>query len=234
MMDEGVVNERIEGTRLGLKDIPALAEELCVTRDSSILEYAGERLHIPTISTAKLIALVAEAEARGLDITCSIAMHHLHFIDEVFNNSDANYRVLPPLRDAENMFAPWEALDNGVTDFMTSDHNSLDTEPKSKESDLADFGTVGLENVWGISSQYTTIEKTVTLLTAARKRFGTTVAPMAVSTVADLTLFTPEGISVLTKEDVLSASKDSAFIGTTVKGKVSGVIADNQLILNEW
>ena len=82
-------------------------------------------------------------------------------------------------------------------------------------------------------SQYTTVERAVTLLTAARKRFGIATAPIAVNTVADLTLFTPEGTSVFTKEDILSASKNSAFIGATMKGKVLGVIANNQLILNE-
>ena len=82
-------------------------------------------------------------------------------------------------------------------------------------------------------SQYTTVERAVTLLTAACKRFGIATTPIAVNTVADLTLFTPEGTSVFTKEDILSASKNSAFIGATMKGKVLGVIANNQLILNE-
>ena len=233
IMGKGVVNEHIEGTRLGLKGIPALAEELCVARDLSILEYAGGRLHIPTISTAKSVALIAEAKAKGLDVTCSVAVHHLHFTDEVLDNFDTNYKVLPPLRDTENVLALREALDNGVIDFVTSDHNPLDIELKFKEFDLADFGTIGLENVWGVLSQYTTVERAVTLLTAARKRFGIATAPIAVDSVADLTLFTPEGTSVFTKEDILSASKNSAFIGATMKGKVLGVIANNQLILNE-
>ena len=233
IMGKGVVNEHIEGTRLGLKGIPALAEELCVARDLSILEYAGGRLHIPTISTAKSVALIAEAKAKGLDVTCSVAVHHLHFTDEVLDNFDTNYKVLPPLRDTENVLALREALDNGVIDFVTSDHNPLDIELKFKEFDLADFGTIGLENVWGVLSQYTTVERAVTLLTAARKRFGIATTPIAVNTVADLTLFTPEGTSVFTKEDILSASKNSAFIGATMKGKVLGVIANNQLILNE-
>ena len=160
-------------------------------------------------------------------------MHHLHFTDEVLDNFDTNYKVLPPLRDTENVLALREALDNGVIDFVTSDHNPLDIELKFKEFDLADFGTIGLENVWGILNQYTTVERAVTLLTAARKRFGIATTPIAVNTVADLTLFSPEGTSVFTKEDILSASKNSAFIGATMKGKVLGVIANNQLILNE-
>ena len=232
IMGKGVVNEHIEATRLGLKGIPALAEELMVARDLAVLEYAGGKLHIPTISTAKSVALIREAKAKGLDVSCSVAIHNLHFTDEVLENFNTNYKVLPPLRDTANVQALREALNEGVIDFVTSDHNPLDIELKYKEFDWAAFGTIGLENAFGILTQYTSIERSIQLLTSARKRFGIPSTPIIEGTSADMTLFTPEGSSVFTKNDILSASKNSAFIGETMKGKVIGVIARNQLVLN--
>ena len=232
IMGKGVVNEHIEATRLGLKGIPALAEELIVARDLAVLEYAGGKLHIPTISTAKSVALIREAKAKGLDVSCSVAIHNLHFTDEVLENFNTNYKVLPPLRDTANVQALREALNAGVIDFVTSDHNPLDIELKFKEFDWAAFGTIGLENAFGILTQYTSIERSIQLLTSARKRFGIPSTPIIEGTSADMTLFTPEGSSVFTINDILSASKNSAFIGETMKGKVIGVIARNQLVLN--
>lgn len=232
IMGKGVVNEHIEATRLGLKGIPALAEELMVARDLAILEYTGGKLHIPTISTAKSVALIREAKAKGLDVSCSVAIHNLHFTDEVLENFNTNYKVLPPLRDTANVQALREALNEGMIDFVTSDHNPLDIELKFKEFDWAAFGTIGLENAFGILTQYTSIERSIQLLTSARKRFGIPSTPITEGTSADMTLFTPEGSSVFTINDILSASKNSAFIGETMKGKVIGVIARNQLVLN--
>jgi dihydroorotase len=126
-----------------------------------------------------------------------------------------------------------DALQRGAIDFVTSDHNPLDIELKFKEFDLASFGTIGLENVWGVLSQYTTVERAVTLLTSARKRFGIPTTPIAENTEADVTIFTPEGETVFTKEMILSASKNSAFIGATMKGEVLGIIAHRQEILND-
>ena len=231
IMGKGVVNEHIAGTRLGLKGIPALAEELCVARDLAILEYAGGKLHIPTISTAKSVALIREAKAKGLDVTCSVAIHHLHFTDEVLEGFDTNFKILPPLREADNVIALREALAEGGIDFVTSDHNPLDVELKFKEFDLAAFGAIGLENTWGVLSQYVTPERAVELLTAARKRFGIGSTPIAKGTTADLTLFTPEGKSLFTQEDILSSAKNSSFVGSTMHGKVLGVIANGKATL---
>ncbi len=232
IMGKGVVNEHIEGTRLGLKGIPALAEELCVARDLAILEYAGGRLHIPTISTGRSVALIAEAKEKGLDVSCSVAIQNLFFTDEVLEGFNTNYKLLPPLRDRANVEALREALVTGVIDFVTSDHNPLDVELKFKEFDLAAFGSIGLENVFGVVSQYVTEERAVELLTAARKRFGIESTPIVEGGVADLSIFSFEGKREFKEGDILSKSKNSAFIGGIMRGKVYGIIRKGQLVLN--
>ncbi len=97
---KGIVNEGLTSTKLGLKGIPALAEELQVARDLFILEYTGGKLHIPTISTAKSVKLIAEAKKKGLQVTCSVAVHNLVLNDDVLESFETNYKVLPPLRTA--------------------------------------------------------------------------------------------------------------------------------------
>lgn len=232
IMGKGVVNEHISATKLGLKGIPELAETLCIARDLAILEYAGGKLHIPTVSTAKSVALIGDAKAKGLDVTCSISAHHIHFTDEVLDGFDTRFKVLPPLRDAQNVHALREGLRSGIIDFVTSDHNPLDVELKFKEFDYAAFGTIGLETVFGILNQYVSTEQAITLLTGARKRFGIKTQPIAENTPTDLTLFTPDDSYVFRQEHILSSSKNTAFLGETLKGKVLGIIANNQLILN--
>ena len=225
IMGKGVVNEHITSTRLGLKGIPALAEEIIVERDLSILEYAGGRLHIPTISTEKSVALIAAAKAKGLDVSCSVAVSNLHLTDEVLGDFNTDYKLLPPLRDARQVEALRKGVESGVIDMVTSDHCPLDIECKAKEFDLAEFGSIGLEATLGIMLQHFSVEKTVEMLTAAKKRFSLPVSPIAVGEKADLTLFTDKGERVLTKDLIQSSSKNCAFVGETCKGKVLGVIS---------
>ncbi|MDO5608478.1 MAG: dihydroorotase [Capnocytophaga sp.] len=223
---KGVAHEHIVSTRLGLKGIPTLAEELIVARDLAVLEYAGGRLHIPTVSTKRSIEMIRDAKAKGLDVTCSVALHNIHFTDAVLEGFDTRYKVLPPLRDTEHVKALRNALIDGTVDFVTSDHNPLDIELKLKEFDHAAYGTIGLENVFGILSQYVSTERTVELLTAARKRFGITSRPIDEQKEADLTIFTPEGDYLFGKEHIMSSSKNAIFLGEKHKGKVLGCIAN--------
>ena len=107
---QGVMNENITSTTLGLKGNPSLAEELQVTRDLFLLEYTGGKLHIPTISTATSVALIREAKKKRLDVTCSVAIHNLYFTDAALTDFNTHFKVLPPLRTQEDV----EALIEGV------------------------------------------------------------------------------------------------------------------------
>jgi dihydroorotase len=133
----GVANEGVVSTRLGLKGIPNLAEELQIARNLFLLEYTGGKLHIPTISTAKSVQLIKEAKAKGLNVTCSVAVHHLVLTDEKLEGFDTRYKVTPPLRtDADRKALVAGILDNTI-DMITSDHNPIDIEHKKMEFDMA-------------------------------------------------------------------------------------------------
>lgn len=229
---KGVVNEHITSTRLGLKGIPTLAEELIVARDLSILEYTGGRLHIPTISSKKSVEMIRKAKEKGLDVSCSVAVHHLYFTDEVLTDFNTNFKILPPLRNSEHQQALIQAVLDGTIDFITCDHCPMDIENKQKEFDWADFGTIGLETCFGILNQIFPVETTIEMLTNAKKRFQLPSHSIREGEVANLTLFTPEGEKIFEKSDILSTSKNSAFIGQGLKGKVLGIIVKNQILLN--
>ena len=229
----GVANEGVVSTRLGLKGIPNLAEELQVARNLFLLEYTGGKLHIPTISTAKSVALIQEAKAKGLAVSCSVAVHHLVLTDEKLEEFDTRYKVSPPLRTETDRLALIEGVKNGTIDIITSDHNPIDIEHKKMDFDTAKSGTIGLESAFGALMTVLPIEIIVEKLTFGRTVFGLATPSIIEGSKANLSLFNPEGISTFSSEAIRSKSKNSAFIGTEIKGKVYGIVNQYQLILNQ-
>lgn len=228
---KGIVNEGITSTRLGLKGIPTLAEELHIARNLFLLEYTGGKVHIPTISTQKSIALIKEAKAKGLEVTCSVAVHHLVLNEEVLTGFDSRYKVAPPLRDEATRKALIAAVLDNTIDCITSDHNPLDIEHKKLEFDMAKDGTIGLESAFGALLTVLPLEVVLEKLTAGKKIFGLPKQAIEVNTTAELTFFTPTGESTFTKENILSKSKNSAFLGQKVKGKAYGIYNNGKLVI---
>lgn len=225
---KGVMNEGTVSTRLGLKGIPALAEELHIARDLFILEYTGGKLHIPTISTAKSVQLIREAREKGLDVSCSVAIPNLLFTDEALQEFNTNFKLLPPLRGREDTEALVAGLKEGIIDFVTSDHNPIDVEHKNVEFDRAMYGSIGLESTFGALRTILNTENAVSLLCGGRSRFGIEENDIRVGQKADLSLFDPEGEYTFSKTNILSLSKNSAFIGQNLKGRVYGVISNGR------
>ena len=228
---QGVMNENVTSTRLGLKGIPALAEELQVARDLFLLEYTGGKLHIPTISTETSVALIREAKKKKLDITCSVAIHNLYFTDEVLTDFNTNYKVLPPLRTQLDIDALIEGVKDGTIDMVTTDHNPIDIEEKKVEFDHANYGSIGLESAFGALQNIFTTKKTIDILTKGKTRFGLEQLPINVGNSANITLFNPDTKFTFSKKDMVSRSKNSIFENEALKGQSYGVIANNQVVL---
>jgi len=227
----GVANEHISSTKLGLKGNPALAEELQVARDLFLLEYTEGKLHIPTISTAKSVELIRAAKAKKLNVTCSVAIHNLVFTDAVLDTFETNYKVLPPLRTQTECDALIEGLKDGTIDMVTSDHNPIDIEHKKIEFDHAKYGTTGLESAFGALQTLFTTKKTIALLTQGKSRFGIAEFTINEGQEANLTLFNPDSSYTFNLSHIISKSKNSSFLGKTLKGETYGVLANNKLIL---
>lgn len=227
----GVANEGVVSTRLGLKGIPNLAEELQIARNLFLLEYTGGKLHIPTISTGKSVQLIKEAKAKGLKVSCSVAVHHLVLTDEKLEGFDTRHKVSPPLRSEQDQKALLEGIMDGTIDMITSDHNPIDIEHKKMEFDAAKNGTIGLESAFGALMTVLPLEIIIEKLTAGKNTFGIESTIITEGAKANLSLFSPEGNNTFTKKSILSKSKNSAFLGMEMQGTVYGIVNQDQLIL---
>ena len=230
---EGIANEGINSTKLGLKGIPALAEHIQIARDLFLLEYTGGKLHVPTISSAKSVDLIKDAKKKGLKVTCSVAAHHLVLTDDELHGFDSNFKTNPPLRTKEDIKAMQKGVKTGVIDVITSDHNPIDIEHKKVEFSEAEDGIIGLESAFGAINSVLNLDDFIECLTVKPKAiFGIKNHTIIEGSIADITLFNPTQKIIFTKKHILSTSKNSAFINKKLKGKVYGIFANNQLITN--
>ncbi len=227
----GVANEGIVSTRLGLKGIPNLAEELIVARNLFLLQYTGGKMHIPTISTAGSVELVRKAKKKGLKVTCSASVHHLVLTDETLNGFDTRFKVIPPLRTETDRQALLEAVSDGTIDMITSDHNPIDIELKKMDFDSAQPGTIGLESAFGALMTVLPLDVIVKGLTFGREVFGIGNPHIAEGADANLTLFNPKSEWTFTKDRIGSKSKNAALLNAAMKGEVYGVYNRKKLQL---
>ncbi len=230
---DGVANEGVNSTTLGLKGIPSLAEEMQVARDLFLLEYTGGKLHIPTITTEKSVKLIKEAKKKGLDVSCSVAIHNLLLTDDELHGFDGNKKVNPPLRTKKDVKALVKGIKEGIVDIITTDHNPIDIEHKKVEFSIAKDGTIGLESAFGALNTILDLETITNCLSKnPKERFQIKLNTIKENEKANLSLFTPSGEYTFTKNNILSTSKNSVFLNKKLKGKIYGIFNNKQLILN--
>ncbi|WP_428654078.1 dihydroorotase [Runella sp.] len=232
----GQMNEGEFSTLLGMRGIPAIAEELMIMRDLKLLEYVGIKsdtplLHFSTISTANAVALIRQAKAQQLPVSCDIAAHQIAFEDSVLADFDTNYKVNPPFRKQEDIDALWEGLADGTIDAVVSDHNPQDEEAKNLEFDLAEFGIIGLETAFAVLNTYNTtlsIEQLVDKFTyRPRTILRLPTHTIAEGNSANLTIFDPDLEWVFA--NTRSKSKNSPFLENRLKGRALYVLNRNKV-----
>ncbi|MFO7744984.1 MAG: dihydroorotase [Psychroflexus sp.] len=226
------VNEDEFTTYIGLKGIPNLAEELQIARDLYILEYTGGKLHIPNVSTKASVQLIKKAKAKGLNLTCSVALPHLFFTSNKLETFDSKYKILPPLRTKEDTKALTKAVKDGIIDMVTCDHEPMDEEHKELEFENASYGSIGLESAFSVMNTLFGIEKASELLSKPKTNFGLKTSKIEVNQRADLSLFDPNSEYIFQKQHLISKSKNSMFIGESLKGKVFGSIYNDSFYEN--
>lgn len=226
------VNEDEFTTYIGLKGMPSLAEELQIARDLYILEYTGGRLHIPNISTRNSVQLIKEAKAKGLKVTCSVALPHLFFNSEKLKSFDSKYKILPPLRTQEDIEALKEAVKAGIIDMVTCDHEPMDEEHKELEFENASYGSIGLESAFSVLNTLFGVELASDLLSKTKTKFGIQTSTIEVGQRADLSLFDPNSEYTFQNQHIFSKSKNAIFLGESLKGKVLGSIYNDSFYEN--
>lgn len=236
----GQMHEGVQSTLLGLKGIPALAEELIIERDLRLLNYvddarSGNRepvLHFSTISTARSVELIRQAKAQGMPISCDVAAHQLVFDDSALAGFDTNFKVNPPFRSPDDVAGLWAGLADGTVDAIVSDHLPQDSESKQIEFDHAEFGIIGLETAVAAVLTHNrglSLDQIVDKLTLRpRQILRLPAVTIAEGQPARLTLFDPDG--TWTYQHTHSKSRNSPFLGQQLTGRVVGTVHQGQFI----
>ncbi|MET6997877.1 dihydroorotase [Chitinophaga defluvii] len=232
----GLMHEGLYSTQLGMPGKPALSEELIIQRDLELARYTDSRIHFTGVSTRKGIALIAAAKAEGIKVTCSVTPYHLSLTDAHLVNYDTHLKVNPPLRTADDVQALQEALQNGVIDCFATHHLPQDWDAKQLEFEYAKNGMIGLESCFGVLRKHLSgisLDTLVGMMSEQpRKVFGLSPVNVQEGAAANLTIFDPETDWEFTTAAIASRSKNSAYLGTTLKGKVVAVINNSQVHYN--
>ena len=229
----GQMHEGQISTNYGLKGIPTISEEIMLKRDLKILEYTGGKIHIPCISTQESVKLIREAKKNKLNVTCSVSINNLFFNDDKLKDFDTRFKVLPPIRSEEHRKALIKGLKDGIIDFVTSDHTPIDIDKKKTDFENSLFGSTGLESLYGALNSLFDLNTTIDMLTRRKDTFGIEKSSINEGQTACLSLFNPNIEYEFLKENIISKSKNSCFIGSKLKGKALGIISNNSIKLIE-
>lgn len=220
----GAMNEGPISTELGLKGIPWVAEDAATARDIMLAEFTSARLHVCHVSTRGSVELVRQAKARGVRVTCEATPHHFTLTDEAVRGYNTNAKMNPPLRSQEDVDAVREGLEDGTIDAIATDHAPHHHDEKNVEFAIALNGIIGLETLLPLTlklvgEKVLTLSQAVALMTCNPAAIlGIDRGSLAVGCVADMTLINPNREWTVEASELQSKSKNSPWIGTTMKG----------------
>ncbi|RKY39819.1 MAG: dihydroorotase [Candidatus Omnitrophota bacterium] len=237
LSERGQMNEGFFSTKLGLEGIPDIAESIAVARDIQIAEFLHLPLHFAHISTRKSVDLIREAKKRGVRITCETAPQYFSLEESLLCGFDTNLKVNPPLRSKEDVEAIKEGLSDGTIDAIASDHAPHSEEEKNLPFDKAPFGSIGLETALAVGITELVEKKVLTLSGLIEKMslnpariFNLPAGELDVGKQADLVVVDMDRRWKVKKEDILSRSKNSAFLGRELKGLVMTTICKGEVV----
>ena len=230
----GLMNEGIISTQMGLPGKPILAEELMVARDLKLARYADSKIHFSGVTSPKSIEYIRRSKESGIQVTCSIAPYQVYFCDEDLQGYDTNLKLNPPLRTKSDMMAIHKALLDGTIDCIASHHQPQHWDNKTCEFEYAKHGMIGLETMFAVlMSGGLPAEDFVQMQTInVRNIFGLPIPEIKEGETASLTLFVPGQEFTFEEGMIRSKSKNSPFIGKKLKGKVVGIINKSNIHLN--
>ncbi|RLC30620.1 MAG: dihydroorotase [Deltaproteobacteria bacterium] len=225
LSDGGVMHEGVISTRIGLPGIPAASEEIMVYRDIALARLTGCPVHIAHVSTARAVELIRMAKEDHIPVTAETAPHYFSLDHTAVIGYNTHAKMNPPLRTAADVQAIKQGLAQGVIDVIATDHAPHSDMEKDLEFDQAAFGIIGLETALPLTLNLVregilTLPEAIRKLSSSPARIlGIDVGRLAEGVTADLSIIDPDYEYVLKKKDICSRSKNSPFIGKTMKGR---------------
>lgn len=235
LSDKGVMNEGFVSTELGLRGIPAAAEEVMIARDIALAELTGCRLHIAHVSTAGSVRMVREAKQRGVKVTAETCPHYFTLTEEAVRGYNTMAKMNPPLRTAEDVAAIKQGLKDGAIDVIATDHAPHAMDEKMTEFDSAPFGIVGLETAVGLV--FKLVHEGVLSISEAVRKLSHNPASilrinkgiLSVGADADITIIDPNLEWTVDSSQFRSKSRNTPFDGWKLKGRAMQTIVWGEL-----
>ena len=231
LRNEGVMNESVISTKLGLSGNPDVAESTMVQRDLQIAQSTNSALHIPHVSTKKSVESIKKYKSVFPRVTAEVTPHHLYFNDEALITYNTNLKVAPPIRTENDRKALINALKDGMIDCIATDHAPHTIEEKEAPFDLAPFGMIGLESCFGavnkvlVQENGMKIESLIDLLTIKpRKIMGFEQDLFGEGVLAEIIVIDPKTSWIFKKDNIYSRSINSPYIGEELFGKIKYTI----------
>ncbi len=223
----GVMNEGNTSTLLGLKGDPGVSESVIVSRDIELAKYENARVHLAHMSLRRSIELIRGAKSQGIQVTAEACPHHFTLTDEMVKSFDTSNKVNPPLRTQDDIEAVKEAIKDGTIDCIVTDHAPHTHEDKEVDFDHAPCGMIGLETSVGLTITELVKSKIISWPKMVEKM---STAPAQIVGIknkgvieegadGDITIIDPDKEWVVNKEDFVSKSNNSPFIGKKLWGK---------------
>lgn len=234
----GVMHEGEWSLRLGLRGVPALAEESDAMRDCALAELTRARIHLAHVSTRGAIEAVRRAKERGAQVTCEVTPHHFTLMDAACEGYDTNTKMSPPLRSREHLDAVLEAIADGTIDAIATDHAPHHADEKALEFDHAPFGITGLETAVGLALErlvhggLINLERLIELFSVGPARVfrledrGT----LRAGAHGDVTILDPDLNWTFDAARSKSKSRNTPFDGWTMRGGAVATIVGGRVV----
>jgi dihydroorotase len=241
-LGKGVAASGALATRLGLSGVPVAADTIALHTIFELMKATQARVHLCRISSAAGVALVRQAKAEGLKVTCDVSINSLHLTDLDIGYFDSRMRLNPPLRQQRDRDALRAGLQDGTIDALVSDHTPVDEDAKALPFAEAEPGGTGLELLLSLALKWSRddghdLSRALAVLTSAPAAvLGTSLGALAgsagqlhVGAVADLCVFDPVADWVVAPNALRSQGKHTPFSGYELPGRVRCTVVGGQV-----
>jgi len=232
----GVAHDGQVATRLGLAAIPVCAETIALSTILLLARETGARIHLCRMSSAEGVDMVRQAKARGLKVSCDIAIHHAHLSEMDIGYFDPNCHLTPPLRSQRDRDGLRAALSDGTVDALCSDHTPVDEDAKQLPFGEAESGATGVELLlpltlkWIEETRLPLIQGLARITSEPARILGVSAGVIKPGASADLCVFDPARYWKIEPAALKSQGKNTPYTGIEVKGRVSYTLVDGQVV----